>query len=277
MGNILKECDGILNHNVYKINNLKVYQYGNVIKLLYFKKPTRAKGFECKKEKIPEVIPQAESIEQLIEWFEKANAKKAEKLKANVRRAKNKDYELAMCNEWEYFATFTIKGDKWSRGQLHEFYGKFSKWLNNYNCRKKCNVKYVISPELHKDKKNWHFHGLIKGIPEDELKKFVKGMHPEKLVNSDYLNWGSYEKKFGFCSFGKIKDPERVAVYITKYVTKQITETKIEVGKHLYYASKGLKGRELIYDDEFYPKEGQEWDFENDFVCIKTLKEGETL
>ena len=71
MGNILKERDSILNQNVYKINNLKVYQYGNVVKLIYFKKPTRAKGFECEKDKIPAVIPQAESMEQLNEWFEK--------------------------------------------------------------------------------------------------------------------------------------------------------------------------------------------------------------
>lgn len=277
MGNILKERDSILNQNVYKINNLKVYQYGNVVKLIYFKKPTRAKGFECEKDKIPAVIPQAESIEQLNEWFEKANNEKAEKLKANVRRAKNRVYELAMCNEWEYFATFTINGDKWPRNKLHEFYQKFSKWLNNFNSRNNCSIKYVIIPELHKDEKNWHFHGLIKGIPSNELTKFVAGVHPIKLVNSDYLNWQSYEKKFGFCSFGKVKDAEKVAVYVTKYITKQLTDSKIEMGKHLYYASQGLQGRELVYDDVYYPKAEQEWDFENDFVCIKTLKGGESL
>lgn len=63
-----------------------------------------------------------------------------------------------------------------------------------------CDIKYLLVPELHSDMKNWHFHGLITGIPAAELVQFQLGMKmgkhiSEKVSNGDLVyNWTRYEK-----------------------------------------------------------------------------------
>lgn len=49
-----------------------------------------------------------------------------------------------------------------------------------------------------------------------------------------------YQEKFGFCSLAHIKDPERAAGYITKYVSKDLARCISDYGAHMYRCSIGL-------------------------------------
>lgn len=75
--------------------------------------------------------------------------------------------------------------------------------------------------------------------------------------------------RFGFCSIGGVKDAERVSSYITKYISKDLSERKNDLNAHLYYASKGLRRAELIYKGGVRSADRIGWDFENDYVKIK--------
>lgn len=150
--------------------------------------------------------------------------------------------QLALCNEWDYFVTFTLDQSKQDRFNLDDWYKRFYEVIKYQRKAHGLNCKYVFVPELHQDGA-WHAHGLFKG--NMELVSFrelaAQGLPaPDKLRNSDYLNWPLYQNTFGFCSFGRIRDPIASGFYMTKYITKELANCVQDVGKHLYYASQGL-------------------------------------
>ena len=184
------------------------------------------------------------------------------KLCNNISRAKSKVLEYALCNEFEYFVTLTINKDKHNRYDLKSYYKTFSKFLNNYNYRYSVKVDYLLIPEKHKDGA-WHLHGLIKGLPLQHLKRNEHG----------YLDWTHYSNKFGFISLDPIRSIEKVSRYITKYINKELESTIKELGAHLYYVSKGLKKSKEIKRGTLFA-DSIPYDFENDYVKIKWLKNG---
>lgn len=180
-----------------------------------------------------------------------------QKLKNNLVRAKQTVKEIALCNEWKYFVTLTIDGDKLDRYNLSEYKKKLGKFLNNYQVRKNIKVFYLLIPEFHKDGAV-HMHGLFSDIPSDDL-----------IVNEyGYLDWVSYHDKFGYISLSEIKSKEKTANYITKYITKSLESHSLELNKHLYMCSKGLKRGECIYKCCGSLKEYQ---FENEYCKIKEI------
>jgi len=184
------------------------------------------------------------------------------KLGNNISRAKSKVLEYALCNEFDYFVTLTINKDKHDRYDLKAYYKSFSKFLNNYNYRYCVKVQYLLIPEKHKDGA-WHLHGLIKGLPLDHLKKNEHG----------YLDWPHYRDKFGYISLDPVRSIEKVSFYITKYINKDLESSIEELGAHLYYVSKGLKKAEEIKRGTLFA-DSIPYDFKNDYVKIKWLKDG---
>lgn len=102
-----------------------------------------------------------------------------------------------MCNSWEYFFTGTLNPEWHDRHNLDRFRSAFAQWIRDQRKKYRSNIRYVFVAERHKDGA-WHLHGLLSGIPQDRLSRFVPGIHPRRLVDGDYLNWGDYAKKFGF-------------------------------------------------------------------------------
>lgn len=273
ISSVLSFRDDISGLPIYEINQYQIQKYNdNYYKMIRFKRPTRRSGYE---------LP-----------FDKDKSQKGtvneDKLNNNIRRAVNKIFEYSMCNEWDYFCTFTIDGEKHPRDNLKKFYSGFSKWLQDYQ-RTHGKIKYVFIPELHKDKVNWHFHGLIK-IENNNLSDFdytnekysiKKQMKLQILHKKGYKNWSDYENKYGFCSFGVIQNQEAVSRYVTKYVTKSLYGTsdgginKIAMNQQLYYCSKGLNEKEIIKKDDYanctaYRLDKKiDYDFENEYVSIK--------
>lgn len=162
-----------------------------------------------------------------------------EKLAASFSRTRRVILELGLCNHWEWFFTCTLDPNKWDRYDLAGFNKALSQWIRDMRKKYKSKIEYLLIPEPHKDGA-WHMHGLISGLPLSCLSDFIPGVHPPKLCNRGYKNWGDYSGKFGFCSLSPIRDRVRVGFYITKYITKDLCQRKSELGCHLYYPSQKL-------------------------------------
>lgn len=167
----------------------------------------------------------------------------AKKLDSSISRTKRVILEKALCNDWEWFCTFTISKDKFDRKDLITWRDTFTQWMRDQ--RKKGNlIRYLLVPEQHKDG-SWHAHGFLSGVLESDLVSFQE-LHkrgvklPRKLWKSNYMNWTAYQEKFGFCSLGKIKNPVAAGFYITKYITKDNDSMVKALGLHSYYSTKGL-------------------------------------
>lgn len=199
-----------------------------------------------------------------------------EKLEESLSRTKAAIFELAICNDWEWFATLTLNPEFHDRKDLKSYKKKLSTWLKNYNRIHKTNIKYLLIPEQHADGHSWHMHGLLMGLPEEHLHEFTEQEKlPIKILveikrGHKVYNWPSYAKTFGFISISKIRHIESASKYITKYITKDVAKTRIGLNDHLYYCSQGLKRGEVIYEGQL-TKELDE-DYGNEYVKIKTVK-----
>lgn len=197
------------------------------------------------------------------------------KLEASLSRTKSKIFELALCNDWEWFVTLTLNPEYHDRKDLKSYKTKLSTWIRNYNRLHKTNIKYLLIPENHKDG-SWHMHGLMMGPPIEHLHEFradeklpikilIEIAHGHKLYS-----WPAYEKAFGYISISKIINAESVSKYITKYITKDLLSTRIGLNDHLYYCSKGLKRAKIICQGKLI-KDIEE-DYSNDYVKLKTVR-----
>ena len=178
------------------------------------------------------------------------NSVNENKLDCNLRRAKNTIKELVMCNEWEYFATLTLDKTKYDRYDLKKYIKDLSQYIRDL--RKKGNdIKYLLIPERHKDGA-WHIHGFFSGIKQEELKEFsLSEKLPSYIKNSikqgkKIYSWVGYGRKFGFNELEEIRDIDKVSSYVTKYITKDLSDTVNELGAKTYYCSRGLKRAKTI-------------------------------
>ena len=166
------------------------------------------------------------------------------KLNASISRSRSKLFELALCNPWEYFVTITFDGGRIDRYDLPQLKRAFAKWINNLNSRSKdaTKIKYLLIPERHADGA-WHMHGLFMGIPAQRLRAF------------------SLEEP--------IRDLERCAKYITKYITKELGESMIALNEKLYLCSHGLSRAAVVRRGplacSFVP------DYCNEYVALKSF------
>ena len=173
-----------------------------------------------------------------------------DKLPQALSRARRVVLELAICNDWKWFATFTIAKDNFDRKNLEGYYQRFSEWLKYMKKKYHKSLPYVLVPEQHGDG-SWHMHGFFNSDLDDLLVPFCEQYEaganiPLKLVRKDYYNWPEYQKKFGFCSFGKIRNHDATAFYVTKYISKSFQGDASRVGLKLYYCSQGLNRAQFL-------------------------------
>ena len=202
------------------------------------------------------------------------------KLSNNLQRSKSKILELALCNPWEFFVTFTLSPEKYNRHDLSKFKKDLGQFISDYNKRNKIgdHVKYLFIPEVHKDG-TWHMHGLIYGISECVLHKFTLSEKiPHGILNmikkgTDVFKWQAYENKFGWNTMTKVKDSKACSFYITKYLTKEVLSSVQELSKHSYLVSHGLKRSEVIA--EGYLNQDYVHDFEGPYATVDWFEDKE--
>lgn len=194
-----------------------------------------------------------------------------EKLANNISRARNKILEYVLCNDFVFFVTLTLNPEMYDRNNLTQFIKDLGYFIQNYNRRKNANIKYLLIPEQHEDG-CWHMHGFIMGLPYDRLELLelhgVRPLPPKivKKLKEGYLiySFPAYEKKFGYNLFEPIQDKKAAALYMSKYLTKDISINVRELGNHLYYCSKGLNKAEVIKQGQFLDSEFN-FDFKNEY------------
>lgn len=168
--------------------------------------------------------------------------------RCSLSRTKRNLRELALCNDFEYFCTFTINSNMGDRYNLDICQNKLKKILKKIK-RVKKDFSYVIITEKHKDGA-FHFHGLVKNIPDLYKNKY------------GYLSSKIFDTELGFNSFSIIKDYTKCCNYITKYITKDCIKNS---HNQIYISSRGLKksSREEFEFINFIPS------FSNDYCDIK--------
>lgn len=182
-----------------------------------------------------------EDLHYMEEFYRPDNAEEIEekgRFLSSVIRARSRVRELAMCQHWEYFVTLTLDETKQDRFDISDYIKKLGYWIQNYNRKYGVKLQYLIIPEQHKNGA-WHAHGLLRGVAPDSLCKNEHG----------YLDLPYYRNRFGYISLGRVKSHERCASYITKYISKDVKSTSehMKKGAHLFYASRGLKGKEILW------------------------------
>ena len=276
MVSALKTEKRVLIHDVWN-----AYAYGNAVKVVYIKNrrnPKKNADFKYVPEKTVD---------------KKTSA--TDRLTSSVSRARARVFELSACNEFQHFCTFTLNGEWRDRSDLSAFRKDLAMLVRNLNRGRadENKIRYVLIPEPHK-KGGWHIHGLMSGLTDD-LTEFKLTDHiPQRLKNmirngEKVYNFERYAKKFGYFTATEIKDKNACSVYLTKYITKELGKTLLEKGQHLFFASQGLKGREVIVKNCFDPapftkdpppkKKGEKpckqpadtWDFVNKYVKVKTI------
>lgn len=160
-------------------------------------------------------------------------------------RTKQKIYNYARSNKWEWFFTFTFNPkivDSFNYDELTEIMHDWLRFMGDHN--KSSQLKYLIVPELHKSGR-WHFHGLFSGLDCNVWKLTYSG---HNIVRKYVLNGKVHYKKtddfifnisgfpYGWTTATMVSDTKRVSHYIVKYVTKDMEG--ILKGKKRYWVSR---------------------------------------
>lgn len=256
------------NEPIHRINHdiWSVYLYGDTAKIVYIKSaynPAYDKGKEQK------VAPAPATTERA----------KDERFSNSVSRSKARIFELASCNEFQYFCTFTQDREKRDRFDLTEFRKDFAQLVRNLNRNRapENKIKYLLIPEQHRDGA-WHMHGLLKGLTADDLTEFkLSDKIPNRIkktirAGTKVYDWHRYRRAFGYFTCTEIESREACAKYITKYISKDLQKTVHESGEHLFFASQGLKGKEVVLKNCAERCAFDDWDYENDYCKIKYIK-----
>ena len=184
---------------------------------------------------------------ELLAEAEKDETNKEKNIERCIRRAKDRIFDIAFCNDWKYFVTLTINDEKINALNVKEVMKKLNKFLNNMQQRH--GLSYIIIPEYHESGRV-HCHGLINDAlkVEDSGTRGVKGYTaPLKLStikskgltrDITHIVYNLPQWTYGFSTAVPVYgDGGALATYVTKYMTKATTKI---FGKY-YWSSRDLK------------------------------------
>ena len=160
-------------------------------------------------------------------------------LEESQRRAKTKVCDIALCNQFTHFFTWTLDPALIDRYDAQAIYKKLRAFLSNVSQRK--GFSYVVIPEYHKQKEGEakpaiHMHGLCSLGTVKISRAYAPDGTPIQDGNGrDVYNMDDW--KLGFSTCVELDgDYEKAVSYVTKYITK--SEEKI-FGKW-YLSSRAL-------------------------------------
>lgn len=222
----MKEIDKLAKPRVY-VTKIKEYPDGSIVLTVYKNKLVYRGTSEsdvCETDSVG--FGEMRSVEE-IEYEKMKNLWKI--------RTKIKDYILS--NDFDYFWTLTFKADRYDYDLAFK---KMGKWLEKMR-KKYGKFDYIMIPELHKDGAI-HFHGVTGRLNALIVEAGVKHKGSEVY---NCLEW-----EYGFTTLTKIRDKEKTASYVTKYVTKEMQNSIVEKGKKKYWCSRGLRLPAVTYSSE---------------------------
>ena len=233
---------------------IKIYPDGTTVLIVY--KNYRVYRGSAEKESLDvDVLDNSYNV-SLYSGEKTEEEKEYEKLK-NLWRIKTKIKDYILSNDFNYFWTLTFKDDRYDYDLAFK---KMGKWLEKMR-KKYGKFDYIMIPELHKDGAI-HFHGVTGGLNALIVDAGVKHKGA-KVYNC--LEW-----EHGFTTLTKIRDKEKTASYVTKYVTKEMQNSIVEKGKKKYWCSRGLRKPDITFTDLNLTPDLKP-DYENDIIAIYKL------
>ncbi|MEG1476013.1 MAG: hypothetical protein RSC10_09740 [Longicatena sp.] len=184
-----------------------------------------------------DIVPSVD-IFQSINNQKNDDHKRNKKILYNIAKTRNKIYDIARSNDFNYFITLTYSSDKCDRYSFSECSKKVRKFMNHFKEEHKIdcpNFKYLLVHEQHKDGA-YHYHGLIYLEDTNSLSKAKR--QPKGLKQTVY-NWSRW--KNGFSTVTHIKNVEATRKYILKYISKNIDDDYQKGQRHFYYSHNCLK------------------------------------
>lgn len=239
--------------------NVRVKKLRNVIQIRLYSDFVHNGDSNISKQQ-KEINPFTEKKEVLRTWEE---LEKAEQRSFAVSRTRsvNKIYDIARCNDWNYFFTLTFNPEKVDSFDYDLCTKKLSQWLKNMK-KKSPDMKYIVVPEKHKSGR-YHFHGLFANC--EELGFVDSGKRDKK--NRVIYNVGSY--RLGFSTATCITDCDKASAYMCKYITKDLVDcTK---GKKRYWASRNVELPE-VSEYVSHPNKVLKFVFSQEGVYCKTIR-----
>lgn len=176
----------------------------------------------------------------------------------SLRRTKKRIGDYILCNDFDMFATFTIKDDRQNNERSRK---KLLVWLKNQRTRNG-RFRYLVVPEFHKDGKSLHFHALL-GDYNGGIHQSINPKTNKPLIQKSRAVYELSGYTLGFTNVKLIgkkqEDKSRLSVYLKKYITK---EMPVFEGKQRYWVSKGLD-LPLIEDNpqEWYKQVVPDWQY----------------
>lgn len=201
--------------------NIKITEYNNEIQLSIYSTFIHRTEEDIKHEISKHSFKRGEQSYTLDEQSIETNIK-INQIRSR-RRSKQTIYDICRANTWDYFATFTFKENRFDyeicKKKLQQFLNDFSK--------RKTHIEYLAIPEQHENGA-WHFHMLIQG----DIQKYLT-----QAWRSNRFQFKGF--KHGINEVECVKDTQRVSMYITKYITKELQDTL--KNKRRFLCSRGLK------------------------------------
>lgn len=190
-------------------------------------------------------------------------------LERSLRRTRKSIKDYVLCNKFNHFATFTFSKD---RKDVDKCKTKMSNWLKNQR-KRKGKFKYLIVPELHKDRQALHFHALLEGYKGEIKRSFTHKGKP--IIQNSRAVYELPSYTLGFNNLKFIDDEltkTRIAFYIQKYITKDMP---VFPNKNRYWISSGLKAPVVEDNPEpWYAVIKADREYENDFGKILEFDAG---
>lgn len=214
--------------------NYKIYDYGDSMQVRLYKNTITKEDvirvdvdgciIERKKGNVKEYNPFTDEYEIMYKFDNERSRKNS------MSRTVNTVYEIARANKWQYFFTMTFNPEKIDSTDYTRVVKSMTKWLEHTRERYAPDMKYIVVPELHKDGKKYHFHGLFANIGNLPLKDSGKRDKQGRII----YNIGSY--KLGFTTVTEVSTSEKACSYLVKYLSKDLQA--VTFGKKRYWSSK---------------------------------------
>lgn len=171
----------------------------------------------------------------------------------SLSRSRRLIQEYILCNRFDLFCTFTFDECKVNdRTDYKAIKSRLCKAFNNFRNRYDPDFRYLIVPELHKNGAV-HFHGVMTtphGLCSPlMIPKKIDGKRHMVPNTPGYMDWPYYSSRFGFFSCSWIRNYTGCAVYVSKYLTKDLAAW-FEKSDQIVMHSKGLKRPDLVYTGE---------------------------
>lgn len=134
-------------------------------------------------------------------------------------------YNIARSNVWDWFVTFTFDTNRVNSTNYDTVMEEISKYMKGLRKKYK-DMKYLLIPELHDDKKKYHVHGLVSNIP-DECFIYLRSLKGRDVYHL-------YNYRLGWDYHTRVDDNDKVVRYITKYITKSLMDSTKNKRRFLY-------------------------------------------